>query len=246
MSMEPNVAAAASLIADPTRAAMLAAMLEGRALPAGELAYAAGVTAQTASAHLSKLLAGGLIDVETQGRHRYYRLAGSHVADAIEQLATIRPAQPVRRMALSAEAKRLRYARCCYDHLAGQLGVAVTCALQERGFIVPTGEKRFDVTPAGAAWFGGIGLDLAGLKPTPRGLARQCLDWTERTHHLAGPLGVQLLRVLCKNGWLRRSSGSRAVALTPKGRTELKRHLGVEPHRWESAGPPFADARYAA
>jgi DNA-binding transcriptional ArsR family regulator len=228
MSREPNVSAAASLIADPARAAMLIALVDGRALPAGELAYASGVTAQTASFHLSKLLAGGLVAVETEGRHRYYRLAGPHIAQAIEHLAAIRPTGPVRRKALSAEGRELRFARCCYDHLAGQMGVAVTEGLQERGFIVPAPEKLFDVTFAGVEWFGSIGLDVAGLKPTRRGLARQCLDWTERTHHLAGPRGVQFMSVLCARDWLRRSKGSRAVRITPKGRMELKRHLGVD------------------
>jgi DNA-binding transcriptional ArsR family regulator len=228
MSREPNVSAAAALIADPARAAMLIALLDGRALPAGELAYASGVTAQTASFHLSKLLAGGLVAVETEGRHRYYRLAGPHIAQAIEHLAAIRPTGPVRRKALSVEGRELRFARCCYDHLAGQMGVAVTEGLQERGFIVLAPEKLFNVTLSGVEWFGSIGLDVAALKPTRRGLARQCLDWTERTHHLAGPLGVQFMTVLCARDWLRRSKASRAIQITPKGRMELKRHLGVD------------------
>lgn len=228
MSYEPNVSVVASLIADPARTMMLTALLDGRALPAGELAYASGVTAQTASSHLAKLLAGGLVVVETEGRHRYYRLAGSQVAQALEHLAAIPPAGPVRRKALSAQAKELRFARRCYDHLAGHLGVVVTRGLQEHGFIMPAPEKRFEVTPAGVAWYRGIGLDVAALKPARRGLARQCLDWTERTHHLAGPLGVQFMDLLCARGWLRRSRSSRAVRITPKGRTELKRHLGLD------------------
>ena len=228
MSHEPNVAAVASLIADPARAVMLAALLDGRALPAGELAYASGVTAQTASSHLSKLLAGGLLDVEIEGRHRYYRLAGPHVAQAIEQLSTILPSTREKRKFLSSAQKQLRFARRCYDHLAGQLGVAVALGLQERDYIVPTSGKHFDVTPEGAVWFGSIGLDIATLKSSRRGLARQCLDWTERRHHLAGPLGVEFMRVLCANGWLRRSNESRAMRITPKGFSELKRHLGVD------------------
>ncbi len=227
---EPNVSTVASLIADPARAAMLSALLDGRALPAGELAYASGVTAQTASSHLSKLLAGGLLALETAGRHRYYRLAGSHVAQAIECLAAIQAAQPARRKALDAEAQKLRYARACYDHLAGRLGVAVTQGLLERGFLAVAAEKRYDVTPAGVAWFAGVGLDVTALKPTRRGLARQCLDWTERTHHLAGPLGVQFMSLLCERRWLRRSKDSRAVRITPRGCTEMKRHLGVDYH----------------
>jgi DNA-binding transcriptional ArsR family regulator len=211
MSFQPNVALAASLIADPARAAMMAALMDGRALPAGELAYAAGITAQTASSHLGKMLDGGLLLCETEGRHRYYRLAGSHVAQAIEQLASIHPVEPVRRKALTREARQLRFAPCCYDHLAGILGVTVTQGLQERGFIVPAADKQFEVTESGRDWFVGMGLDMTALKPTRRGLARQCLDWTERTHHLAGPLGVRLLAAFCAAGWLRRSKDSRAV-----------------------------------
>jgi DNA-binding transcriptional ArsR family regulator len=224
----PSVAEAASLIADPARAAMLIALVDGRALPAGELAYCAGVTAQTASSHLAKLVDGGLMAVEQEGRHRYYRLAGAHVGEALERLAAIHAAGPVRRKALDAKARDLRFARCCYDHLAGQLGVAVTDALRRREFLVPAEGKTFDVTPAGAAWFGGVGVDMAALKPTRRGLARQCLDWTERSHHLAGPLGVAFMSALCEAGWLRRSRAPRGIDVTPKGRVGLKRELDVD------------------
>src|SRR5580658_10871809 len=126
----PSVAEAAALIADPAHAAMLTALVNGRALPAGELAYSAGVTAQTASSHLAKLVDGGLMAVEQEGRHRYFRLAGAHVGEALERLAAIHALGPVRRKALDAKARDLRFARCCYDHLAGQLGVAVTDALR--------------------------------------------------------------------------------------------------------------------
>jgi DNA-binding transcriptional ArsR family regulator len=228
MSLLPSFAGVAALIADPARAAMLIALLDGRALPAGELAYAAGITAQTASSHLAKLLDGGLLALETEGRHRYYRLAGPQVAQALEQLASLRPAEPIRRKALSPEGRELRFARCCYDHLAGQLGVAATQALVEKRFIVAAEDKKFEVTSQGAAWFGELGLDVKSLKPTRRGLARQCLDWTERSHHLAGPLGVAFLNTLCSAGWVRRSSDSRAVRLTPRGRLALKERLGVE------------------
>jgi DNA-binding transcriptional ArsR family regulator len=228
MSYSAGFSFTASLIADPARAAMLMALLDGRALPAGELAYASNVTPQTASSHLAKLLAGGLLAVEIEGRHRYYRLAGSHVAQALEQLAAIRSPTPVRRKALSPQARELRFCRCCYDHLAGQVGVAVAGGLQERGFILAAAEKQFEITPVGAEWFATIGLDIHALKPTRRGIARQCLDWTERTHHVAGPLGIGLLRVMCANGWLRRAKGSRAVRVLPTGWSELKRHLDVD------------------
>ena len=229
MNTLPNhVSSTAFLMADPARAAMLIALCDGRALPAGELAYAANVTAQTASSHLAKLLAGGLLTVETEGRHRYYRLAGSDVALALEHLAALRPSEAVRRKPLSHEGQHLRFARCCYDHLAGQLGVAVTQALQERQYIAPAAEKMFVVTQSGREWFSVMGLNVAALKPTRRGLARQCLDWTERQHHLAGPLGIQFMALLCSNGWLRCSKSSRAVQVTPKGWAGLREQLGID------------------
>lgn len=228
MSHEPNIPTTAFLMADPTRWAMLAALLDGRALPAGELAYTAGISAQTASAHLSKLRSGGLISMEKEGRHHYFRLAGAHVAEAMEQLATIQPIEPVRRRPLSPKARKLRHARTCYNHLAGRLGVALARSLEERGYIAAAPGKQYDVTTAGAEWFVSIGLDVSTIQPTRRGLARQCLDWTERRHHLAGPLGVRLMRTLCENDWLRRTKTPRAITLTSKGQREFKRQLGVD------------------
>ena len=233
---QPNIAAAAFLIADSARSVMLTALLDGRARPAGELAYCAGVTAQTASSHLGKLLAGGLLTVETEGRHRYYRLAGSHVALVLENLASIGPREPVRRRALTRDAQRLQFARCCYDHLAGRLGVAVTHGLQEQGFLVAASDKQFEVTQAGAEWFACVGLEVAAVRPGRRGLARQCLDWTERQYHLAGPLGVQFTDLLCAKGWIRRVKSSRAVEVTPMGWTGLKKHFGIEEQTLKVSG----------
>lgn len=230
-----NVAAVAGLIADPARTTILTALLGGRALPAGELAYASGVTAPTASSHLAKLLDGGLISVETEGRHRYYRLAGEHVAEVLERLASLAPAGPVRRRALNPRLRDMRFARRCYDHLAGQLGVAITHSLHERQLIVRAPEKRLDVTPAGTAWFGRFGVDVAALRPTRRGIACQCLDCTERVHHMAGPLGVEFLGALCAHGWMRLARDSRVVHVTPKGETELKRHLGIDTRKLRAA-----------
>lgn len=224
----PGFSGTAFLLADPARAVMLTALLGGRALPAGELAYTARVTAQTASSHLAKLLAGGLVALEVEGRHRYYRLAGSHVAQALEHLAAIRPETQIRRRALSPEALRLRFCRSCYDHLAGQVGVALTQALEGREYLRAAEGKLLEVTPAGSEWLARMGVDLRGIKPARGGLARQCLDWTERQHHLAGPLGVELMSVLCSAGWLRRGRETRAVEVLPKGRHELRSQLGVD------------------
>jgi DNA-binding transcriptional ArsR family regulator len=224
----PGFSGTAFLLADPARAIMLTALLDGRALPAGELAFAARVTAQTASSHLSKLLAGGLVALEVAGRHRYYRLAGSHIAQALEHLAAIRPEAQIRRRALSPEAQRLRFCRSCYDHLAGQVGVALTRALEEREYLRPGQDKVLEVTAAGSDWLAQLGVDLRGIKPSRGGLARRCLDWTERQHHLAGPLGVELMSVLCASGWLRRARETRAVEVLPKGRQQLRDQLGVD------------------
>lgn len=224
----PGFSGTAFLLADPARAIMLTALLDGRALPAGELAFAARITAQTASSHLAKLLAGGLIALQTEGRHRYYRLAGSHVAQALEHLAAVRPQAPIRRRALSAEAQRLRFCRSCYDHLAGQVGVALTRALEEREYLRPADGKAIEVTAAGSQWLAQFGIDPYGIKVSRGGLARQCLDWTERQHHVAGPLGVALMSALCTSGWLRRGRQSRVVEVLPTGRRELRSQLGVD------------------
>jgi DNA-binding transcriptional ArsR family regulator len=224
----PSFSGTAFLLADPARAVMLATLLDGRALPAGELAYAARVTAQTASSHLAKLLAGGLLALQVEGRHRYYRLAGAHVAQAIEHLAAIRAEPQIRRRALSPEAQRLRFCRSCYDHLAGQVGVALTRALEERNYLRAAPDKLLEVTPAGTEWLARLGVDLRSIKPSRGGLARQCLDWTERQHHLAGPLGVEMLSVLCAAGWLRRGRETRTMDVLPKGRHELRTQLGVD------------------
>lgn len=228
MIPQPKIASVAFLIAEPARAAMLMALIDGRARPAGELAYAAGVTAQTASSHLAKLLAGGMISVESQGRHRYYRLANEQVAQLLEQLAVIDTAPAIRRMPLMPKARAYRFARCCYNHLAGQLGAAITHALIERGLLTVTDNKQYVVNAAGEAWFGQWEIVLAQLPVRRQGMARACLDWTEREHHLAGPLGTALLDAFCNMGWLVKTAQSRAVTVTPKGALALKRHLDID------------------
>jgi DNA-binding transcriptional ArsR family regulator len=230
MRGEPNIAAVAALIGDPARAAILLALADGRALPAGELAAFAGLSSSAASAHLRKLLEGGLLALELSGRHRYYRFAGPGVAAALEGLALIAAQQPSRSVvARSPQAQALRYARTCYDHLAGELGVDIAYALRDRGLIAPVGQgKGVDVTEAGVAWLDAVfGIDLSKLKPGRHGLACKCLDWTERRHHLAGPLGARLFQRCCELGWLKRTPQSRAVQLTRRGRDGLRAELGI-------------------
>ncbi len=229
MRGEANIATVAALIGDPARAGILTALADGRALPAGELAMSAGLSPSAASAHLTKLLEGGLLALEREGRHRYYRLAGPGIADALESLALIagRPSRVT--VVRSPQAEALRYARCCYDHLAGELGVGIAVALENRGLIASIEPgKRMDVTLAGMAWFEAVfGIDVRKLRPGRHGLACRCLDWTERRHHLAGPLGTLLLQRCFELGWLRRTPHSRAVRLTQKGRDSLQAQLGI-------------------
>jgi len=149
------------------------------------------------------------------------------VAQALEHLATLTAHQPVKRPALSAEGRELRFCRSCYDHLAGQIGVAVTQALQNRRCIAMADDQQFRLTPDGVRWFEAIGIDAQALKPTRRGIARPCLDWTERTYHLAGPLGRHLLANFITRGWLRRAKESRRLLAPPKGQLELKQRLDI-------------------
>jgi DNA-binding transcriptional ArsR family regulator len=228
--MEANIALPAALIGDPARAAILSALCDGRAQPASALAYAARVTPQSASNHLAKLLEGGLLAVEAEGRHRYYRLASPQVAAALEALAHLAP--PIRSLdaPLTSKARRLRLSRSCYDHLAGRLGVAVAAKLEARGYLIAPdpASKQYSVTIAGRRWFSELGIEVDTLKLTAAGVARQCLDWTERRHHLAGPLGAALMARFIDLGWLRRDGASRAVSITPTGISELRRLLQIE------------------
>lgn len=226
--MDANIATPAALIGDPVRAAMLQALLDGRAMPATQLAWAAGVTPQSASNHLGKLTDGGLVAVTRQGRHRYYRLAGAQVAQALEALSLLTPTLKALDPPLSPKARRLREARTCYDHLAGRLGVALADAFEREGLLEADGPERYRLTLAGEARLAALGVDLDGIKPNPRGKLRPCIDWTERRRHLAGPLAARLLARFLALGWIERSREDRAAVLTPAGRQGLRDAFGVE------------------
>lgn len=219
---------------------MLSELMDGRALTAGELAARAGVSPSTVSAHLARLVQGGLVVVVRQGRHRYVGLAGPDVASALESLAWLapspRPRGPFEREVQSG----LRFARSCYGHLAGRLGVALRDHLVERELIRPHGVEH-QVTDAGAAWFGGLGVDLEAARRARRSFARACLDWSERRPHLAGAVGDAMLAALVERGWLRRHPGERAVDLTGAGRRGLEASLGLTLQR-----PDESQARKAA
>jgi DNA-binding transcriptional ArsR family regulator len=216
----------AAVIADPSRAAILDALMDGTARRASELALRAGVASSTASGHLARLVAGGLIVCQSQGRERRYRIAAPAVADAIEALARIASPVEVRSLRTAERAAAVRTARTCYDHLAGRLGVGLTEALVERGALVAR-DGSYDVTAAGARTLGSLGVDVAAVRSGRRSFARACLDWTERRPHLAGALGAALADALLARGWIERRPNDRGLRVTPTGTHELGA-LGVE------------------
>jgi DNA-binding transcriptional ArsR family regulator len=223
---DADVATPAGLIGDPTRATFLTELVDGTALPASELAQRAGVSASTASIQLSKLVDGGLLEVERSGRHRYYRLADPSIASAIEALAVIAPHRPAASLKQARVGSELQAARTCYDHLAGALGVALLEALRRQRLLTPD----LEVTQRGAARFGELGIDVGSLARLRRPLTRPCLDWTEQRHHLAGALGAALASRFLELGWIERRPRSRAVRVTEKGRRAFV-ELAVEVDR---------------
>ena len=226
---EPNIAFVANLLADPSRAAMCLLLAGGEARPAGELAARAGISAQTASNHLAKLIAGRLLRVERQGRWRYYRLADADVGHAVEALSVVAPvpAQPPTANGTADAARRVKNARTCYSHLAGRLGVALADALVAQRWLEDDGH-RYRVTPAGARSLGAIGIAVVPRRA--QAPARRCIDWTERRPHVAGPVGTALAKLALDRGWVRRVRGTRAVAVTPFGQAQLAKVFNL---RWE-------------
>jgi DNA-binding transcriptional ArsR family regulator len=245
MSGDADISVPAALLGDRARARLLLALADGRALPASVLAGEAGVAASTASEHLAKLLAGGMLTVEAHGRHRYYRITEPRVVRAVEALAEIAPHTPVRSLREGTRAHALRRSRLCYDHLAGRLGVALMNALIDGGSITggdgahhpetaatdrlsaPGHDIDYRLTGHGAAILAEFGIDFDALRSHRRPLIRYCLDWTEQAHHLAGSLGAALTDRLFQLNWLRRTPVNRAVRLTDTGRTGLVSTFGV-------------------
>ena len=225
--MEVDLAAVAAMIADPSRAAMLNALFGGEPLTAGELARRAGIAPSTATGHLARLEAGGLIVSVRDGRTRRVRLAGPEVARALEALAAIAPPARPRGLKEWQHGEALRGARSCYDHLAGVAGVALADALVARGVLEP-GEGAFAITPRGEDELAAFGLDVPALHGARRATARACLDWSERRPHVAGALGAALLDELLRRRWLRRRTDGRALTLTAAGGDGLAAAFGVE------------------
>lgn len=240
-SSEPHVAKIAALIGDPARANILKALMDGRARTAKELAQIAGVSPQTTSGHLAKLSEGGLLGLAKQGRHRYYHLANAQVAAAIESLMALAGERPLpKHHHHTRVAGALRAARTCYDHIAGRLGVCLFDQLVARGCILPAGAngggsdgeaEDFVVTRAGRQLFAALQIDVDRLADGKRRFARACLDWSERSPHLAGALGAALAERCFQLGWLERRRDSRAVTLTPAGRAGLAQHFDLAPEQ---------------
>jgi DNA-binding transcriptional ArsR family regulator len=227
MLADAAIAPVASLLADPARVSILFALSDGREISASELALTAGIAAPTASAHLTKLVEGGLVGVRPEGRHRYYRLARPELIPAMEALAVLAPPAAPRTHRQARIGRAVRAARTCYDHLAGRLGVGLTGSLVDRGALRPAG-GQFEVTPEGDRLLKDLGVDVEAARARRRAFAPACLDWSERVPHLAGSLGAALLARLFDLGWIERTPGSRAVRVTREGGQSLSRDFGIQ------------------
>ena len=217
----PDIARVAALIGDPARANILSALMDGRALTVSELASVAGVTVSTTSLHLRRLEEGGLVRPSRQGRHRYFALSGPEVAGVLEALMGLAQGTGATRVRTGPRDADLRRARICYDHLAGEMGVAMLDSLRSRGLIAQTGDT-LRPTDTGRRFFAEFGIDLAELESGRRPLCRGCLDWSMRRDHLAGALGAALWQRMRTRGWARRLDGSRVIRFTPRGETAFR------------------------
>jgi len=216
----PDIARIASLVGDPARANMLNALMGGTALTASELAMEAGVSLPTASSHLGKLLEGGLLTVASQGRHRYYTLAGPQVAGMIEAITGVAASVGPQRVRPGPRDAAMRVARVCYDHLAGEQAVAMLDRLVDKNILLRE-DKEIRLGPAAASHFAAIGIDVY-TKPR-RPVCRACLDWSVRRSHLAGTLGAAILDKIISEKWARREKDSRAVVFSPVGKQAFEK-----------------------
>src|SRR5262245_6709736 len=220
MDVEKDLAEIAAVIGEPTRIVMLWSLLGGAARPASELAFYANVSAQNASAHLARLVEAGMLAVEARGRHRYYRLAGADVAHVIEALAALTPSARETTGLAPRQTPDLKFARTCYDHLAGRVAVEICAALKDKGYLAAVGAD-FEVTAKGEKLFHELGVEIGELRERRRAFASQCPDWSERRPHIAGALGAALLEQMFRRGWIARVRSSRIVRITAKGREDI-------------------------
>ena len=220
-----NVTHVASLIGDPTRTAILMALIDGKSLPAGELAKLANVSPQTASNHLSKLVDGGLIKVESWGRHRYFSLASADIAKAIEALAIITPPAPVRSLRQSNQAKALQFARTCYDHIAGEFGVKFSRSLVHKGYLEEA-DDGYILTRIGETWLREFGINEANIRKASS-IIPWHIDWTERVHHIAGPIAVAITKHLLELSWITQGQIQRSIIVTEQGKREFQKQFNI-------------------
>jgi DNA-binding transcriptional ArsR family regulator len=226
MTTGPIIAEIATLVGEPARATMLSALLDGRALTAHELAFAARVTPQTASTHLAKLTEAGLLTPLRQGRHRYFRLASPKVVDMFDAIVAVALEYRPRYRPLSRPAQELNAARICYVHLAGRLAVDLTDALTAREYII-IGDDAAEFTPAGTRFLAEFGIDLPALTSARRRFCKICVDWTERRPHIAGAVGAALTKRYFDLGWIERVTASRAVTVTAAGKRGFLDVFGI-------------------
>jgi DNA-binding transcriptional ArsR family regulator len=222
----PDIARIAALLGDPARADALTALMTDRALTATELAAIAGVTKQTMSAHLAKLLDAALIAVDQQGRHRYFRLAAEDVASVLESLMGVAFRTGAVRLLSGPREPALRTARICYDHLAGELGVLLYEALL-RHAMLEISQQGLRPTDTGVEWFKRAGIELDAVARKRRAACRPCMDWSERRYHLAGSLGAALLTRVCALGWAKRERSSRVIAFTARGEHQFMKLINT-------------------
>jgi DNA-binding transcriptional ArsR family regulator len=226
MLADADLASIGRALGDAHRARFVLALLGGEELPAGELAARAGTSSSLTSAHLAKLLESGLVTARAQGRQRYYKIASAQIAESIEALLAIAPHQDAVGLTEVTRGKALQRARTCYDHLAGQLGVALVDSFERDRMLLPTA-SGWDLTSAGERKLAHLGLDAAALHEGRRPFLRPCLDWTERRPHLAGMLGQALAGHLLELDWVRRSNQSRALVITPSGERQLLAEFAI-------------------
>jgi DNA-binding transcriptional ArsR family regulator len=223
-----NMVEVAALVGDTARATMLAVLMNGQSLTGSELAYLARVSRPTASEHLAKLVGAKLIDVTRRGRFQYYRLASPLVARMLESIIAVAEIQvPSRHQPRSAQEDALRFARTCYDHLAGQLGVAIADAMIGAGHMV-LADDGGEITDSGRALLSGFGVELAPKTRSTRIFCRPCLDWSERRYHVAGHVGAEIWRCSLERGWFVRERDTRSVRLTPVGQSGLRETFGLD------------------
>ncbi len=214
--MENQFKQMASLIGDPIRATIMWNLMDGKALTATELALSSDTSPQNISMHLAKLVEGGLLSVENQGRHRYYKYSRKEIAYAIEALTTLLSPSTTKENFNNEPFPAIKYCRTCYDHLAGKVGVVITDSLLKQRIIVAD-NKSFEVTNKGKKWFSEMGINIEELNLQRRSFLRPCLDWSERRHHIAGSLASTLLDKMLSSDWIRRTKNSRAMVITSKG-----------------------------